>query len=81
MKGRTMKLAPGWSDDVEAAPKGQSLILACVYADQRDAWFRGEAVRERKDDGGDWFWISGRRVEPDFIPKAWMPMPWVLADD
>lgn len=73
-------LAAGWNADVDAAPRGQSVILACVYADQADAWFRGEAVRERKTDGGEWFWISGARVAPRMIPKAWMPMPWPLDD-
>lgn len=71
-----MKLAKGWNADLAAAPRGQSVILACVYSDDPTAWFRGEAVWEI---GGNWHWIDGRPVEPTRVPKAWMDMPKVMA--
>lgn len=74
-----MKLAEGWRTDLDKCPRNESVLLACVYADQDDAWFRGEAICTSDKD--EWFWIAGRRVEPEFRPRAWMAIPFVLADD
>lgn len=71
-----MNLAKGWSADLANAPRRKSIILACTYADQDDAWFRGEAVFENDE----WFWISGVRVSPKFTPRAWIDIPWPVAD-
>lgn len=78
-----MKLAEGWITDLHKAPSQDSVLLACTYADNATAWFRGEAYLHRDYDTEDqhyWYWIGGQRVEPEFVPRAWMPMPFVLAD-
>jgi len=80
-----MKFAPGWREDIDKVPRGGSVLLACQYAEYPLHWIRGEAVWERltdiEGDDGKWYWASGKPVEPDFIPKAWMPLPFVMQDD
>ena len=74
-----MKLAPGWSEDLDAAGVGGSVLLACTYAEHPTSWIRGEAVREWETKV--WHWVDGRQCEPSHVPRAWMPIPFVLADD
>jgi len=76
----TTNLAPGWRTDIKKVPRGRSVILACQYADSPTHWLQGEAVLERETDGGEWYWASGKLVEPTYVPKAWMDMPPIMMD-
>lgn len=74
-------LAAHWNEDIDGVPRGQSVILLCEWTEMFGSWIRGEAVREREDDGGEWFWMNGKRVEPTHTPRAWMHMPKILETD
>lgn len=76
-----MKLAPGWRTDLDKVPRGGSVLLACTYSEHPTSWIRGEAVLERESDGGQWYWANGKPIAPDYVPRAWMDMPAVIADD
>ena len=76
-----MKLAKVWRTDIEKVPRGSSVLLAATYADHPTAWMCGEATQERDSDGGQWYWANGTLVEPGYVPKAWVPIPFVILED